>query len=491
MLVDMKTVKYNKERLRDKIYACWIGKNIGGTIGTPYEGTREFLDVKGFKSKPGQPLPNDDLDLQLMWLVAMEQEGPWYLNSRMLGEYWLNGIDPFWNEYGVGKSNLIDGVPGSLSGELYNDKWRNSNGAWIRSEIWACLSPGFPSISREYAFADATIDHGMGEGTYAEIFTASLESKAFFMDDMMEIVLEGLKSIPETCRVYKAVKLVVDEYNKGTPYREVREMLVKQSEDIGWFQAPANLGYVTIGLLYGEGDFKKSIIYAVNCGDDTDCTGATVGSIMGIVYGTKGIPTDWKDYIGDKIDYICINTMYRNKVAKSCTELTERVMDLIPIVLYAHKVHVEWTDGEEEVPKIFGGFKMKDINERGRYSFEIPHTPYLFGFAEYDREPIVKAGEQITIRLNVNAGTGTYGRAYFGNGVWNTANYNVKVLLPEGWSAEYRKSFGVRESLKEEGLIWEAVITVGENVDAVNHVYTVVEGNIHNNALIVDYVIKG
>ena len=35
-------VKYNKEKLRDKIYACWLGKNIGGTIGTPYEGKRVF-----------------------------------------------------------------------------------------------------------------------------------------------------------------------------------------------------------------------------------------------------------------------------------------------------------------------------------------------------------------------------------------------------------------------------------------------------------------
>lgn len=53
-------------------------------------------------------------------------------------------------------------------------------------------------------------------------------------------------------------------------------MLVKDSEDLGWFQAPANVGFVTLGLLYGEGDFKRSLILAVDCGDDTDCTGATL-----------------------------------------------------------------------------------------------------------------------------------------------------------------------------------------------------------------------
>ena len=69
-------LKFNKETLRDKIYACWMGKNIGGTLGGPYEGCRELNDVKGFVTKPGVVLPNDDLDLQLIWLKAMEEQGP-------------------------------------------------------------------------------------------------------------------------------------------------------------------------------------------------------------------------------------------------------------------------------------------------------------------------------------------------------------------------------------------------------------------------------
>ena len=69
-------IKLNKETLRDKIYACWIGKNIGGTMGTPYEGTRELLDIQGFSTPEGVVLPNDDLDLQLAWLLAMEEHGP-------------------------------------------------------------------------------------------------------------------------------------------------------------------------------------------------------------------------------------------------------------------------------------------------------------------------------------------------------------------------------------------------------------------------------
>ena len=101
---------FNYAEMRDKVYACWMGKNIGGTLGTPYEGKRELNDVKGFATKPGETLINDDLDLQLVWLLAVENLGPRMINERVLGEYWLTYITPHWNEYGVGKSNMRDGL---------------------------------------------------------------------------------------------------------------------------------------------------------------------------------------------------------------------------------------------------------------------------------------------------------------------------------------------------------------------------------------------
>lgn len=102
-------ISFTKEFLRDRIFACWIGKNIGGTLGTPYEGKRELLDIDGFASKAGEPLPNDDLDLQLAWLRAVDELGPQNINSKTLGEYWISYVNPNWNEYGVCKANMRDG----------------------------------------------------------------------------------------------------------------------------------------------------------------------------------------------------------------------------------------------------------------------------------------------------------------------------------------------------------------------------------------------
>ena len=114
-------IKLNYSEYLDKVRACWIGKNIGGTIGGPFEGKREILNVTGYTTPPGEPLPNDDLDLQLIWLLAMETYGPYNLNEQILSEYWVNHVTPNWNEYGFCKANLRMGVLAPMAGEYIND----------------------------------------------------------------------------------------------------------------------------------------------------------------------------------------------------------------------------------------------------------------------------------------------------------------------------------------------------------------------------------
>ena len=202
----------SENKLADKIHACWIGKNIGGTMGFPYEGTREFLDIQGFVTPKGEPLPNDDLDLHLAWLSMIEQFGIETFDANRLAQAWQMLITPYWAEYGIAKKNMEMGLLPPLSGEFDNDKWRNSNGAWIRSEIWACLAPGFPNVAIKYAIMDASVDHGLGEGTYAEIYTAALESIAFVETDTRKIVETTLEYIQENCRVSQCVRLVLEGY---------------------------------------------------------------------------------------------------------------------------------------------------------------------------------------------------------------------------------------------------------------------------------------
>ncbi|MBQ8374306.1 MAG: ADP-ribosylglycohydrolase family protein [Clostridia bacterium] len=445
-------MKLNHDIYKDKVYACWIGKNIGGTLGGPYEGRREKLDVKGFKTKPNDPLPNDDLDLQLIWLQAIEQEGPRNLTAEKLGEYWLSFIVACWSEYGIAKRNMQIGVIPPLCGDMENNVWKHSNGAWIRTEIWATLAPACPDIAARYAIEDAKVDHGMGEGTYAAMFVAAIESAAFVISDIRKLIEIGLAKIPVDCRMARSIRLLLECYDSGVPAMEARDRILAENADIsdGWFQAPSNVSYAMLGILYGEGDFKKSMLLAINCGDDTDCTAGTVGSILGIMYGTAGIPTDWREYVGDKIVTLSINLCISWKKITSCTQLTDRVVRLAPFVLQLSKAdfrkEVELTDGEnewedEEVESFLLPYgKSEESDEMRRSVFSLkPHTTttrfaYATAIVSYDGEPVLKRGGEKKVTVQFVNNVKAYGNQPY--------SLSVQLVLPEGVSAD-KKEFEV------------------------------------------------
>lgn len=326
-------VVLNEADLRDRIYACWLGKNIGGTLGMPFEGKKEAHNITFYTNlKAGEPAANDDLDLQILWLKAMEEHAS-SVDARILGEYWLKYVPVDWNEYGIGKANMKLGLLPPLSGEYNNQQWKHSNGAWIRSEIWACLAPGDPALAAKMAREDACVDHGAAEGTLAEIFTASLESAAFVEPDRDKLIAFGLSMIPESSGVARAVRAAVQAKHAGKDWLQAREDVIRATEDTGWFQAPRNVAFTMIGWLYGDGDFGKSICTAVNCGDDTDCTGATLASILGIIGGTKAIPARWREPIGDKIKTVAVAGF---PIPQDLNELTDRTLAMSKKVLTLH-----------------------------------------------------------------------------------------------------------------------------------------------------------
>lgn len=471
-------LRFSEKELRDRVYACWIGKNIGGTLGTPYEGTRDLLDIHGFASREGEPLPNDDLDLQLVWLRAVNDLGPDAINSKTLGEYWISFITPNWNEYGVCKSNMREGILPPMSGEYNNELWRNSNGAWIRTEIWACLYPAQPDKAIRFAFEDASVDHGFGEGTYAAIFAAAMESAAFAVHDARQLLEIGLSKIPEDCRVARSVHIVMEAYDKGIDWKQCREMLVKDSEDLGWFQAPCNIGFVVLGLLYGEGDYKRSLILAVNCGDDTDCTGATLGSLMGIMGGMTAIPQDWMAYIGDGIRSICL-TNGHGRFPENCAELTECIFNLLPVTMrQSHQQLLASLSGKKEGPGVCigGETDLSSLDPKDFYGRDFVdkigrRKPYSFTWEgiyadvciEFDRRPVCQPGESLEGTITVSNR----------ERLPEQKHYRLRYLPPEGWQVNgtrglYAPAPGYTRELGHASAAF--VIHAGDKVDAVNTV---------------------
>lgn len=341
-----------QKEIEDMMKGCWVGKNIGGVLGAPFECKRGIFPVSFYTQDLSMgPPPNDDLDLQIVWLSAVERYGR-NINASILAEYWLSYIIPNWVEYGTGKANLRAGFEPPMSGEIDN-VYKNSCGCFIRSEIWACLAPGHPEIAARYAYEDAIVDHA-GEGMYGEIFFAAMQSAAFVEKDINQLLSIGLSYIPENSATAQAIRMAKECYQQNIDFYEARKRIhniapgtfgiqpitldeIPEENNEGMkigepgFDAPENVAFVIAGLLYGEGDFEKSICLANSCGEDTDCTCATLGALLGIIHGDSNLPEKWKAPLDDKIATMCIDkTSQGIWVPDTATQLADRIIRNIP-----------------------------------------------------------------------------------------------------------------------------------------------------------------
>ncbi len=453
----------NTPEFRDKVLACWLGKNIGGTLGAPMEWRRQVNNVTFYtQDLEGEPAPNDDLDVQLLWLIALEEKGI-EINAHTLAEYWTLYLTPHWSEYGTAKINMRSGLVPPFSGTMFNE-FKDSCGCFLRSEIWACLAPGNPRLAARYAFQDGIIDHGNGEGTYAEVFCAALESAAFINQDIPSLIDLALSYIPADCGVAGAVHEAMSCYKTGKTWREARDTILEKyrgkmffgiremisDEDFnrgfgegqrGW-DVPSNIGMILIGLLYGAGDFGNSVCTAVNCGEDTDCTGATLGSLFGILHGTAGIPEKWIAPIGKKIKTACLNLgelgYYGGQLPGNVDDLTDRTIRLAQRVIDRFGSHLQVTTAPTDLSglnakSLYAGtdiIEMYANRDAAIFRFEFFDVAVDYG----SEGPLAKDGVAKTVRIRI------YNRYKV------QANLSFHWYTPEGWIVAPSKD-GYRISL--------------------------------------------
>ncbi len=310
---------YDEKQFFDKVYACWMGKNIGGTLGGPLEGRMELMDIKGYTQSFVESVENDDLDLQLVNLHCVEQYGG-RADVSLLSREWLEHVHFEYDEYGHALTNMRRGLGAPLSG-CFNNFFTDCMGSPIRSEIWAVICAGMPDLAAYYAYHDASVDHAGGEGVYGEIFFAVLESMAFVETDKFKLIDIALSYLPEDSSVRKAVELLLNCYHKGMGWVDARQAIIDNFAGDNFTYAPVNIAFTLMGWLYEEG-FTKQMLTTINCGYDTDCTVATLGSLLGILYGTKYLDPYWTEPLGEKI--ITSKPITGFNAPKTITELTER-----------------------------------------------------------------------------------------------------------------------------------------------------------------------
>ncbi len=342
-------MKLTYEAYLNKVRGCWLGKNIGGTLGIPFEGKRGTFDVEYYTHDiSGGMLPNDDLDLQLVFLNAAERYGR-ALTAENLADYWVYGIPCDWSEYGAGRANVSAGIAPPLSG-IFHNEFARSCGCFIRSELWACLAPGHPEIAVEYAYKDAIVDHG-DEGVYGEVFCAAIQSAAFGETDVNKLIDIGLSYIPEDSALHGAVRLARECYRDKRGWKESRKAILLAYPDtfglmrsapdpeiprgpLG-FDAPANIALMVMAWLYGEGDFSRSICIAAGCGEDADCTAGTLAATLGIAFGPEIFEERWTEPIGTAIKTFTVDRTKEDVlIPETIEDLTDRVAKLMPVFLH-------------------------------------------------------------------------------------------------------------------------------------------------------------
>lgn len=327
----------DEETLRKKLLGAWTGRACGCLLGKPVECIRSnelipFLKETGnypmhryimstditdevcshykfwFKNKPygdnvdGMPV-DDDTNYVVLAQKIVEEFGRDF-DSEDVATSWMKyqSVYSYFTAERIAYVNFINCIQPPASA-MYKNVCREWIGAQIRGDYFGYINPGNPEDAAEMAFNDARISH-VKNGIYGEMWVSAMIACAAVTDSIEDIILGGLAQIPSTSRLYEAVMKIMEAYKNGADIGDCFDMIhsaYDEHTDHGWCHTISNAMIVTAALLYGEGDFGKSICRAVEMAFDTDCNGATVGSILGMRGGIDCIDECWKKPVNGKI----------------------------------------------------------------------------------------------------------------------------------------------------------------------------------------------
>lgn len=306
-------ITISRATLLDKIKGGWAGQTIGCTYGGPTEFNfrgamiTDYIPIEwpdGYIKHYFQKSPTlyDDIYMDLTFVDVFERLGldaP--VDSFALA--FANAGYYLWHGNQAARYNIRHGIMPPESGH-----WRNSPHAddidfQIEADFAGLMCPGMPRTASEIC---DKIGHilAYGDGWYGGVYVANMYALAFISNDIDFIVTEALKAIPEESRYHKVISDVIkwcaqypDDWKQT--WAEIEKVY---DEDRGCpegvfeplnIDATINSAYIVMGLLYGHGDFFKTIDIATRCGQDSDCNPASAAGILGTMLGYSHIPEFW------------------------------------------------------------------------------------------------------------------------------------------------------------------------------------------------------
>jgi len=362
------TYEVDESRLRDRLRGAFTGRAAGCLLGIPVEGwTRERIagfardsgqwpltrylssavpdDVRTMygvhDDDPGTPYDrtrvcwidnvaeypvDDDMNYTMSALRVFERYGPGF-TSYDVAESWLYSLPVLHTctAERVAYQNILNQVTPPESG-VYLNPYREWIGAQIRADVYGYAAPGHPARAAEYAYRDAVVSH-TANGVYGAMYIAALLSLAATDADMGVTVAAAMGQIPPGSRLAEGLRDVVTRHGAGDGFdalvTRVYE-LYDPTRFFDWCSVIPNAMLVTAACLCFPDDFGAGICNVVLAGFDTDCNGATVGSVLGMRLGLAGVDPRWTTGLGQ-----VMNTSVSGYHRVTIDDAAERVLAVI------------------------------------------------------------------------------------------------------------------------------------------------------------------
>ena len=332
----------------ERVYAGWLGKCIGVRFGAPLENWtyEEIRDNLGelhtyLREDTGKIFkPDDDTSLPMILIRAFEDYGASpAITAQNFGETWLNYLGDehgtlWWGGYGVSTEhtayrNLAAGIPAPLSGSIAMNGATIAEqiGGQIFSDIFGLVAPGDPALAADLAQKAASVSHD-GNGIYGGRFVAALVSAAFLERDPLALLRIGLEHIPAESEYARVINAMIAYHGQqsGDWRRAYAYLKANFGYDhyAGVVHIIPNAGVIALALLYGGGDFSRSIRIANMAGWDTDCNVGNVGAVMGVAGGLDGIDSAWREPMNDLLITASITGTRNIWTIPQCADLFAR-----------------------------------------------------------------------------------------------------------------------------------------------------------------------
>ena len=333
----------SKAGLADRVRGGFLGRVAGCMLGKPFEGVdrgsiRIYAEETGnwplrafqrqptpaelrriMRRKPVRPVTSwqlkfyidlcdgfpsdDDINYTVLGMEVMRRHGADFTPLDM-ASLWVQQL-PILSTCTAERAayrNFIEGWLPPCSASRRNP-YREWIGAQIRADFFGYAAPGDPARAAEWAWRDASISH-VRNGIYGEMWVAAMLAAAFVLPDWAAIIRAGLAQVPRHSRLHAGVEHVLALHAAGVPHAEVIDGIHLEWNELtihGWCHTISNAQIVAAALLYGGDDYCTTIALAVAAGFDTDCNGATCGSLWGVRHGEAALPRRWLRPLRNKL----------------------------------------------------------------------------------------------------------------------------------------------------------------------------------------------